>query len=212
MYSPASKPGPLKRLVRVCLNNKWLTLILVLGSYQLFTGGYIYAKAAAAQWLIKDAWLQTLETNQPVKPWTWADTWPVAKLVINNQNLYVLAGASGRNLAFGPTHLSQTPLPGQAGNVAIAGHRDTHFSLLREVEKGDLLRLEGLKHDKEYRVSEIRIVHESETAVLNNNETDVLTLITCYPFDSVAENPELRYVVRGRAINEEHENLTHYVQ
>ena len=141
---------------------------------------------------------QPLQTHEAVKPWAWADTWPVAKLTIQNRQLYVLSGASGRNLAFGPAHLPQTSLPGQPGNVAIAGHRDTHFDILRELEKGDLLHLQGVQQQKSYRVTSMRIVHESQVEVLSPNGQDEITLITCYPFDSVDPNTPLRYVVQGR--------------
>lgn len=198
MFSTAPKPSLIKRLIGVLYTHKWVAILAICSVYQFGTGGYIYAKAAAAQWLIKDAWQDTLKTRQTVKPWAWADTWPVAKLTIQNRQLYVLSGASGRNLAFGPAHLSHTPKPGEPGNVAIAGHRDTHFDVLRELEKGDLLHLEGVKQQKSYRVTNMRIVHESQVEVLNSSRQDEITLITCYPFDSLGPNTPLRYVVQGR--------------
>lgn len=89
---------------------------LVLIGITLFGKGfYMQAKAHFAQYLIEQAWAKTLIDGQSHKPWSWADTYPVAKLSIeqakrpnhfdgpaSNDSLYVLAGASGRNLAFGP--------------------------------------------------------------------------------------------------------------
>jgi sortase A len=54
---------------------------------------------------------------------------------------YILAGASGRNLAFGPAHMLQTASLGSPGNAAIAGHRDTHFAVLKNAKMGDLVYL-----------------------------------------------------------------------
>jgi sortase A len=63
----------------------------------------------------------------------------VARLVVPSEDveMIVLAGASGRTLAFGPGHLKGTPLPGQAGNAVISGHRDTHFAFLARLHLAD---------------------------------------------------------------------------
>ena len=54
----------------------------------------------------------------------------------------VLAGASGRTLAFGPGHVDGTPLPGEHGNAVVSGHRDTHFAFLRDLRCGDVLEVQ----------------------------------------------------------------------
>jgi len=110
----------------------------------------------------------------------------------------VLAGASGEALAFGPGHLSQSATPGSEGNSVIAGHRDTHFAFLKHLKSGDRLQLEaqdGKIH--EYRVTDLRVVLETETEVLLPTEQAMLTLITCYPFDALNPGGPLRYVVRA---------------
>lgn len=197
----AQKTTSLKRFFRFPLRHRWTSALMLLAIYQFGQGGYIYAKAITAQWMIKDAWQHTLETGQQTPPWSWADTWPVAKLSINGSELYVLSGASGRNLAFGPTHLSQTALPGAPGNVAIAGHRDTHFRILKEVKNGDQLLLESLKGQFRYQVTDARIVHEDQVELLNNQGQNQMTLITCYPFDGLQSDTEFRYVVKGISID-----------
>ena len=82
--------------------------------WHLGQASYIHAKAWLAQYLIRAAWERSLATGTTVKPWSWADTWPVARLVAPRQDadLYVLAGDSGRSLAFGPGHRFGTPAPG----------------------------------------------------------------------------------------------------
>ncbi len=102
-------------------------VIGLLGTWQVASGGWIYAKAALAKGMIADAWSETLSTGIKIKPWAWADTWPVAKLRFptHKRDITVLAGAQGATLAFGPGHLDGTAKPGALGNSVIAGHRDT---------------------------------------------------------------------------------------
>jgi len=66
--------------------------------------------------------------SQQHKPWPWADTHPDAELIIKDKSGYMLAAASGRKLAFAPSHLSSTPAPGKKGSSVIIGQRDTQFN------------------------------------------------------------------------------------
>ena len=77
------------------------------------------------------------------KPWRWSDTWPVGKLVHakSETQLYVLEGAQGNALAFGPGHHTDSPPLGQGGSV-IGGHRDTHFTFLKKVRARDIMQLQ----------------------------------------------------------------------
>ncbi|GAC16632.1 sortase A [Aliiglaciecola lipolytica E3] len=161
------------------------------------SSGYIHAKAILAQYLIADAWQESVQTGEKITPWAWADTWPVAKLTIADETLYVLAGATGRVMAFGPGHLSSTPFPGESGNAVITGHRDTHFSLLQEIKIGEVITTETASQITQYKVQEVRIAHQNQINLTESGIDDELTLITCYPFNSAAPNPELRYVVRA---------------
>ena len=85
-------------------------LLIGLGLWQAGESAYIEAKAWLAQDLLEDAWAKTLGGAQQVKPWSWADTWPVARLQAPDLNIdrIVLAGASGRTLAFGPAGSFET--------------------------------------------------------------------------------------------------------
>jgi sortase A len=166
--------------------------------WQTGEAAYIQAKAWLAQRLIAAAWDRSLASGAAVKPWPWADTFPVARLEAPRQGavLMVLAGASGRTLAFGPGHVDGTPLPGDPGNAVISGHRDTHFAFLRELRSGDLLVVHSASGRLvRYIVSGIEVVRNKDVRVLLDTGDDRLTLVTCYPFDSPMPGGSLRYVV-----------------
>jgi sortase A len=166
--------------------------------------GWIYAKAGLAQVLMEGAWARTLAGEQRVKPWSWADTWPVARLTVPrlDKERLILEGASGRTLAFAPGHLTGSAPPGTKGNTVVAGHRDTHFAFLQDLEEGDLL-VVGTPDGREHRywVESLGIVHEGQTEVLEPSGKASLTLVTCYPFDAVVPGGPLRFVVRAEALS-----------
>ena len=163
-------------------------------------GGRIYVKAWLAQRLLHRAWAATQAGAGPVKPWPWADTWPVARLSLPDRgvDLIVLADASGRSMAFGPGHVTGSAPPGTHGNTVLSGHRDTQFRFLRELAPGDRLQLEavgGARHD--YAVMDALVVNAHDVRVLEDAGEARLTLVTCFPFDAVVPGGPLRYVVRA---------------
>jgi sortase A len=172
--------------------------LMVLGIASIARGGWICMKASVAQTLIGVAWQRTQAGITDAKPWPWADTRPVARLVTSSaaRPLVVLEGASGRNLAFGPAHDSASVLPGARGNSVIEGHRDTHFRFLRSLKLGEALQVE-LPDGRSiaYTVSEIRVVDSRRWRIALDNGTPRLTLVTCYPFDAVVPGGPLRFVV-----------------
>ncbi len=182
----------------------WIvSCLLCLGFWQLGQGAYIPAKAWLAQELMQRAWVRgTLGTERPV-PWPWADTWPVARLVAKSGDvdLIVLAGGSGRTLAFGPGHLSASSLPGEIGNTVIAGHRDTHFSFLRDIEVGELLVLETVSGEKHlYEIFGIEVIDSRRGSLVLDTDTSMLSLVTCYPFDAIDPGGPMRYVVTAKLL------------
>ncbi len=167
------------------------------GALSFGVGLYIPAKAAAAQLLLRAAWARTGAT--PVRPWPWARTWPVARLLVPRLKIdeIVLDGAEGAALAFAPGLVNGTASPDQPGNVALAGHRDTVFRFLGELRLGDELRLEtGRGRCRRYAVRETAVVREDDTWVLAP-ASGMLTLVTCYPLDATRPGGALRYVVRA---------------
>ena len=178
-----------------------ITLIFA-GALSVGEGSRIYLKAFLAQILLQNAWSQTEDGQQKVAPWPWADTYPVARLEVpaHDANLIVLAGATGPTLAFGPGHLLSSAKPGAKDNHVIVGHRDTHFRFLQDLSIGEPIFLatpDGIRH--RYVVHQIEVLHQSETGVLERDGVKALTLITCYPFDTLNYGGPLRYVVRAFA-------------
>lgn len=185
----------LHRLLVACL--------LCFGFWQLGQGAYMPAKAWLAQELMQRAWTRTGGGELRAAPWPWADTWPVARLTARSGDvdLIVLAGSSGRTLAFGPGHLSASAMPGDIGNTVIAGHRDTHFKFLQDIRAGELITVESSKGRKHlYKVVGIDIVDSRTGSLLLDTQTAVLSLVTCYPFDVRATGGPLRYVVTARKV------------
>ena len=165
---------------------------------------WIEAKAHLAQVLVRRAWRQTAAGAGDARPWPWADTYPVARLLVPGQGVetFVLAGASGRTLAFGPGHLDGTPRPGSRGNAVISGHRDTHFAFLRRLRKGDAVEIEDRDgRRKRFVVASTRVVDRDDLSIAADSGDTRLTLVTCYPFDAIRPGGPLRYVVVARSVD-----------
>ena len=173
-------------------------VLLVIGTWQFGRGAWIQAKAWVAQGLIAHAWSKTLQGTADVKPWGWADTWPVARLSAPRLGVerYVLAGADGASMAFGPGHVRGTSLPGGPGNSVIGGHRDTHLAFMRKLRVGDALMVERPDGARvSYRVAAADVLDRREVWVAKQEGPARLTLVTCYPFDALSADGPLRYVV-----------------
>ncbi|MCL6415261.1 class GN sortase [Aestuariirhabdus sp. Z084] len=181
------------RLIRI------LAWVLLLGGALLFAqGSFIHAKALVAQQLLQFAWQQSQQQGEPVRPWPWADGYPIARLQIPRIKLdqLVLAGSSGRNLAFAPTHLLGSAAPNSGGTTVLSAHRDTHFEGLQELVPGDRLTLQGPNGERHYRVESMSVA-DSRHQELSLDAGDRLLLVTCYPFDALQAGGPLRYVVNA---------------
>jgi len=180
-----------------------MACLLCLGFWQLGQGTYIPAKAWLAQELMQRAWVRAgRDIDRPV-PWPWADTWPVARLTSESRevDLIVLEGGTGRTLAFGPGHLSASVLPGEKGNAVIAGHRDTHFRFLRDVQAGELLSVESAKGQRHiYKVIGADVVDSRRGSLVLDTDAAMLSLVTCYPFEAREAGGPLRYVVTAKML------------
>jgi sortase A len=113
----------------------------------------------------------------------------------------IMEGTDPRTLRRAVGHIPGTPLPGQSGNVALAGHRDTFFRALRNVHDGDEITLQVRSGLYRYRVDSITVVDPDDTRVLNDSDGEVLTLVTCYPFSYLGTAPK-RFIVRAHQLTE----------
>lgn len=203
-------------------NSLWGVLIalsLAIAICQLGQAVYLSSKATLAQFLIAQAWQEQLsfreqsllanvhKTQQTIKPWPWADTWPVARLQYEKgdikKDLYILAGADGSSLAFGPGHQFGTARPGAAYNVdnnysIVGGHRDTHFRFLQHVNIGDVFRIQNQAGQWQvFKVISTSVHNSQHAPLMIEPGSHALYLITCYPFDALTAGGPLRYVVEA---------------
>lgn len=203
---------PKKLSLRYCL----VTLCLLTSLYCFWQLAYISAKGYVAQWLLESAWQesQALDSIKEspnneagVKPWPWADNYPVAKLVFDrfNTSYLVLNNDSGQALAFGPG-LSGINEINKEGTHVIFGHRDSHFSILADVVIGDEITIELISGlTRRYEIYNIFILDTEKEQLLYPDVAQVqsaeLNLITCYPFTGLSASTSLRLVVQASEIN-----------
>jgi sortase A len=178
-------------------------LVLALAGLVLFgEGAYIHAKALVAQVLLERAFAETIASGREVKPWSWADTWPVARIEVKrlHASAIVLAGSSGQALAFGPGHVELTPDAGERGVAVYSAHRDTHFRFLKDIAIGDeidITRSDG--HTFRYRADNASVVRFDASGIDPLTNGYELALTTCWPFDAVTPGPN-RYVLHATMI------------
>jgi sortase A len=114
----------------------------------------------------------------------------------------VLEGSDDKTLSRGSGHIEDTPVPGQPGNVGIAGHRDTIFRALRNIHVGDTLEYQTADRLYRYRISKTMIVGPDDVYVLDPTPEPALTLVTCYPFEFIGHAPR-RFIVRADLMEEQ---------
>jgi len=159
--------------------------------------------------------IEALESDLPVNTSLWAEDRieefeeslehefdaPLAILRIPEINLEVavLEGTSDLVLNRGVGHITGTPLPGEEGNIGIAGHRDGYFRGLKDIAEGDLIEMETLAGIEIYTITELLLVDPPDVWVLEPTENPTITLVTCYPFYYVGSAPQ-RYIVRAERL------------
>lgn len=176
--------------------------LTIIGIILLGDGAWIHAKAWLAQVLLERAFDESIASGHPVKPWSWADTWPVARIDVKRigASAIVLAGTSGQALAFGPGHIDQTVDAGERGVAVYAAHRDTHFRFLKDVIIGDVIevtRSDGRQF--RYRADASAVVRFDASGIDPTSRDSELVLATCWPFDAVTSGPE-RYILHATLI------------
>lgn len=179
---------------------------MVVGIVLIGWGLYIPAKAALAQVLLERSWAAASPTAVAPPPWPWADTRPIARIRVDDHafNTIVLSGAHGRSLAFGPGHIDGTALPGGIGHSVVAAHRDTHFAFLRDVIVGQKIFVELPGGSiREHIIVDTQVIDVRKETIAIDHNADMLTLVTCYPFEGWNPGGPLRYLVHAVAVGDE---------
>jgi sortase A len=114
----------------------------------------------------------------------------------------VLEGSDDQTLDRAAGHIEDTPIPGEKGNIGIAGHRDTIFRPLRHVKAGHPIDLSTADRVYHYRVDRTVIVNPEDVYVLDPTSRQTLTLVTCYPFQFIGHAPR-RFIVQAELTSDE---------
>jgi sortase A len=157
----------------------------------------IPTKAWVAQILLDHAFDRSVASHQPVRPWPWADTAPVARISVPRLGVseIILSGGSGQAMAFGPTLIPLQQSGGRTPISVMAGHRDTHFAFLKDLKIGDTINVEAINgQHQQYRIIRSQIIRWDRFAYPRDPARPLLALATCYPFDAVQRGP-LRFVL-----------------
>ena len=128
---------------------------------------------------------------------------PIARLIVPRLGISVVVaeGTDSTTLRRAIGRIPSSAMPGEPGNVALAGHRDTFLRPLADIRAGDTLVLESPSARYAYRVESIEIVEPHDTRVLGDADYPALTIVTCYPFRYVGPAPQ-RFVVHARQIED----------
>lgn len=173
-----------------------LAVLIGLGCVCVAWGYWIPVKALVAQALLERAWCNSLKKDKIVKPWPWADSWPVGRLRQDRLgiDLIILEGASGEPLAFGPGRLEASDELGGEFHSVLAGHRDTSFTFLEDLRIGDTLVVESHFGEALFRVTDTQVI-PAKQLYLDGKRHHALSLITCYPFNAILPGTAMRYLV-----------------
>jgi sortase A len=201
------KDGPLSRMVGTPAR-----LLLVLGVGCLVWYGAVWLEGRIYQSLQRAALDRVLAARPAPGPsqaeMSQAETeegsepgQPIGRLEIPRVHLSVMVvnGDDDQTLGLAVGHLPDTPFPWQPGNSAFAGHRDTYFRPLENIQLDDEVRLVTTHGTYRYRVRRTLIVDPADVWVLAPAAQSTLTLVTCYPFRYVGPAPR-RFVVQADRI------------
>ena len=112
----------------------------------------------------------------------------------------ILEGTTSQTLRLGVGHIEGTALPGEPGNIGIAGHRDTYFRGLKDIRTNDEIRIQTATGLSRFEVDSVEIVDPGDIGVLAPSAKSVVTLVTCYPFHFIGAAPK-RFVVHAHNLS-----------
>jgi sortase A len=195
--------------------SKLTTLILRIACYLFLTGGvgglayagYVLVDAhlyqAREQRIFEGSRVPSSSPNESEneKPLPIADGGVIGEMEVPRLGLKVIVvqGDSPTILRRAVGHIRQTALPGESGNAALTGHRDSFFRPLRNIQAGDAITFKTADAEFQYQVESTAVVPPSDVSVLQPSSERTLTLITCFPFYYVGAAPD-RFIVRARQL------------
>jgi sortase A len=171
---------------------------LAFGVLALGYAGFVFADSHAYQTLEMKKFKQVSPLSEP-RILVEGDVIGEIQVPRLGLNAMVVQGDSTAILRQAVGHLSKSALPGEWGNVALAGHRDTFFRPLRDIRLGDEIKFKTRERSFEYRVESIEVVAPTDIRVLESSTGHDLTLLTCFPFHYVGPAPN-RLVVRAHEV------------
>jgi sortase A len=198
--------SPHTSIVKIFVKTRFPTRGLLWAQRILFAGGILMLGYCA--FVLVDTWVfqkqesAALEKFIPqelvaspavVRPDGLIGRIQIARLGIS---VVLLEGTSNKTLRRAVGHIAGTAFPGQIGNAGVAGHRDTFFRPLRNIHTDDTITLTTLGGEYRYRVVSTKVVSPENVEVLNSDGSEVLTLVTCYPFYFLGSAPD-RFIVRA---------------
>ncbi|MFT6587126.1 MAG: sortase A [Cognaticolwellia sp.] len=198
--------------------------LLIVGGFLCVQASWLPAKAWLSQQLIKHSWQQSIsimaqqqmqekqqqirsqDNTNPhslskpiaIKPWPWADTFPIAELVFQriDKSIVVLNGGDPTTLAFSAGAVAPFNQPAAIKPFVVAGHRDSHFAFLEDIAIKDIVSLVDARGKMQhYQVESIDIVDATIGQFPLVADERSLVLITCYPFKGITNSADERYVI-----------------
>jgi sortase A len=123
---------------------------------------------------------------------------PIGRISIPRLHISAIVeeGVDDTTLSRAIGHIPGTALPGETGNIGIAGHRDTFFRSLRDLKPHDKIDFTTHSGRFHYRVESLTIVDPSDISVLKSKGGHSLTIVTCFPFQYVGNAPR-RFIVHA---------------
>jgi len=150
-------------------------------------------------WYPKGDWTHPLGTDNLGRDYLSRTLYGARISLLIGLSVMVIEGTGAKALRRAAGHIAGTALPGQPGNIGISAHRDTFFRPLRNIRQDDIITLTTMGGEYRYRVVSTRVVNPSGVEVLGPSQTEVLTLVTCYPFYFVGSAPQ-RFIVRAERV------------
>lgn len=181
-----------------------VSALVIVGGAMSIQASWLPTKAWVSQQLINYSWQQSISAQERlvvVKPWPWADTYPIAELVFQrlDKSIVVLNGGDPTTLAFSAGAVAPFNQPTATNPFVVAGHRDSHFSFLEDIAMKDIISLVDTQGKTQlYQVQNIDIVDATTGQLPLIADEKTLVLITCYPFNQLGNDSNERYVITAK--------------